>query len=146
MAQTIKNLPAMQETWVQSLGQEDLLEKRIQNSPVFLPGEFHGHRSLVGYSPWVAKSRTLLSEVCSEGWRRGICMGRTSAPCLGQTETELESTFFSSWPCHVACPCQFLDSGLNPGPQQWKHRILTIRPPGKSPGYFLWLHLLFPFP
>ena len=27
MAQTVKNLPAMQETWVQSLGQEDALEK-----------------------------------------------------------------------------------------------------------------------
>ena len=27
MAQTIKNLPAMQETWVQSLGWEDPLEK-----------------------------------------------------------------------------------------------------------------------
>ena len=27
MAQTVKNLPAMQETWVQSLGQEDQLEE-----------------------------------------------------------------------------------------------------------------------
>ena len=27
MAQIVKNLPAVQETWVQSLGQEDLLEK-----------------------------------------------------------------------------------------------------------------------
>ena len=27
MAQTVKTLPAMQETWVQSLGQEDSLEK-----------------------------------------------------------------------------------------------------------------------
>ena len=27
VAQTVKNLPAMQETWVRSLGQEDLLEK-----------------------------------------------------------------------------------------------------------------------
>ena len=27
MAQTAKNLPAMQETWVRSLGQEDPLEK-----------------------------------------------------------------------------------------------------------------------
>ena len=27
MAQTVKNLLAMKETWVQSLGQEDLLEK-----------------------------------------------------------------------------------------------------------------------
>ena len=29
MAQTVKNLPAMQETWVPSLGQEDSLEKRM---------------------------------------------------------------------------------------------------------------------
>ena len=28
-AQTVKNLPAMQETWVRSLGQEDPLEKEI---------------------------------------------------------------------------------------------------------------------
>ena len=27
MAQMVKNLPAMQETWVQSLDQEDLLKK-----------------------------------------------------------------------------------------------------------------------
>ena len=29
MAQTVKNLPAMQETWVRSLGQEDPLEKEM---------------------------------------------------------------------------------------------------------------------
>ena len=29
MAQRLKHLPAMQETWVQSLGQEDLLEKEM---------------------------------------------------------------------------------------------------------------------
>ena len=29
VAQMVKNLPAMQETWVQSLGQEDPLEKRM---------------------------------------------------------------------------------------------------------------------
>ena len=29
MAQMVKNLPAMQETWVRSLGQEDVLEKRM---------------------------------------------------------------------------------------------------------------------
>ena len=29
MAQTVRNLPAMQETWVQSLGQEDPLEKEM---------------------------------------------------------------------------------------------------------------------
>ena len=28
------------------------LEKGVVTTPVFLPGEFHGQRSLVGYSPW----------------------------------------------------------------------------------------------
>ena len=37
----VKNVPAMQETWVRSLAQEDPL-----------PEEFHGQRSLLGYSPW----------------------------------------------------------------------------------------------
>ena len=40
---------------VRSLGQEDLLKEGWQPSPVFLPGESHGQRSLVGYSPWGRK-------------------------------------------------------------------------------------------
>ena len=44
----VKNLPAMQETWVQSLGQEDPLEKGMVHTLVFLPGEFHGQRKLMG--------------------------------------------------------------------------------------------------
>ena len=41
VAQLVKNLPAMRETWVWSLGWEDPLEKgRLPNS-VFWPGEFH---------------------------------------------------------------------------------------------------------
>ena len=52
VAYTVKNLLAMQETWVLSLGGEDPLEKGMQPTQVFLPGKFHGQRSLVGYSPW----------------------------------------------------------------------------------------------
>ena len=36
--------------------------KLCQPTPVFLPGESHGQRSLAGYSPWGHKSRTLLSD------------------------------------------------------------------------------------
>ena len=36
--------------------------KKWQPTPVFLPGESHGQKSLAGYSPWVAKSRTRLSD------------------------------------------------------------------------------------
>ena len=52
MAQMVKSPPAMQETWVQSLGREDPLEEAWQPTLVFLPGESFGQRSLVGYSPW----------------------------------------------------------------------------------------------
>ena len=51
VAQTVKNLPAMWETWVQSLGQEDPWRRKWEPTPVFLPGEFHGQRSLEGYIP-----------------------------------------------------------------------------------------------
>ena len=40
---------------VSSLGWEDPLEKKWQPTPVFLPGEFHGQRSLADYSPWGRK-------------------------------------------------------------------------------------------
>ena len=53
--QTVKNLPAMLETWVRSLGWGDLLEKEQLPTLVFWPGEFHGQRSLEGYSPWGLK-------------------------------------------------------------------------------------------
>ena len=52
MAQMVKSMPAMQETQVQSMGWEDPLEEQWQPIPAFLPGEFHGQRSLAGYSSW----------------------------------------------------------------------------------------------
>ena len=41
-AQLVKSTPTVQETWVQSLGWEDPLEKERLPTPVFWPGEFHG--------------------------------------------------------------------------------------------------------
>ena len=48
---TVKHLPTMRETQVQSLGWEDLLEKEMATHSS-LPGKSHGWRSLVGYSSW----------------------------------------------------------------------------------------------
>ena len=45
----------MQETRVQSLGQEDPLEEGMTTTQVFLLGESHGQRSLADYSPWGCK-------------------------------------------------------------------------------------------
>ena len=70
MAQMVKNLPAMQETQVWSLGQEDHLEKGIATTPTFLPGEFHGQRSLVGYSPWGWKESDATNPFTLSQWLR----------------------------------------------------------------------------
>ena len=50
----------MQEIWVQLLGWEDPLEEGMA-TPVFLPGESHGQRSLVGYSLWGRKELDMTS-------------------------------------------------------------------------------------
>ena len=52
VALIVKDPPAMQKTGVWSLGLEDPLEKETATHSVFLPGEFHGQRSLAVYSPW----------------------------------------------------------------------------------------------
>ena len=49
MAQTVKHLPTMWETWVQSLGREDLLEKEMVT-----------HSSILAWEiPWTEKSGRL---------------------------------------------------------------------------------------
>ena len=45
----VKNLPAIQESWVQSLGRGDPLEKGMATHASILTGESQGQRSLVGY-------------------------------------------------------------------------------------------------
>ena len=55
VAQTVKCLSTMWETWVRSLGWEDPLERKWQSPPVPLPGKSHGQKTLVGYSPWGCK-------------------------------------------------------------------------------------------
>ena len=57
VAQLVNNSPAMQETWVQSLGCEDPWRRERLPTPVFWPGEFHGL-----YNPWGAKSWTQLND------------------------------------------------------------------------------------
>ena len=63
VAQTVKNLPAMQETWVRFLGWEDTLGKGMAtHSSIFawkIPWTWTKEPS--GYSPWVTKSQTQLN-------------------------------------------------------------------------------------
>ena len=59
VAQLVKNLTAMQETWVQSLGWEDPLEKGKATAPIFWPGEFQGL-----CSPWSHKESDTTERLC----------------------------------------------------------------------------------
>ena len=58
MAQLVKNPPAMQKTWVQSLGWENPLEKGKATPLVFWPEEFHGL-----YSPWGHKELDITKQL-----------------------------------------------------------------------------------
>ena len=62
VAPVVRNLPtnagdvknSTADPWVRKIS----WRRARQPTPVFLPGEFHGQRSLEGCSPWIAKSRT----------------------------------------------------------------------------------------
>ena len=78
----------MQETQIQSLGQEDPLEKEVAATPGFMSGKSHGQRSLAGYSPWdcrelgTTEQLTLLLLSAANGFSayyRSACVGKLLA-------------------------------------------------------------------
>ena len=161
----VKNLPTMQETWVQSLGWEDLLEKGMAT-----------HSTIPGWRiPWteealqatvhvVAKSWTQLSDQhnlielsqCSEGnsppkldyeWKDTIKQDRKMKmlyPCRAVI-TCSRISWHASWKCRL----------LNPSPHYW-NRLFKIRTRGlhsnNDPSQWFWIgvilapkgHLLMP--
>ena len=59
MVQTVKKLPAMQETRIEKIPwRREWLPTRV-----FLPGEFHGLGGLVGYSPWNHKELDMIEQL-----------------------------------------------------------------------------------
>ena len=63
----VKNLPAMQETQVPSLGQQNPWRRKWQLTPGFLPGKSHGQKSLAGHSSWGYKKSLDTTEVTKHG-------------------------------------------------------------------------------
>ena len=62
----VKSSPAMQETWVQSLGRENSLEDFIATHSRTFTWKLHGQRSLAGYSPWGCKQEDI-------NWSDWVC-------------------------------------------------------------------------
>ena len=72
VAQMGKNLLAMWETWIQSLDWEDPWRRAWQPTPVFLPGEFHRQRSLVGYMGSERVGDDRVTFTATQLWQRWI--------------------------------------------------------------------------
>ena len=63
IVQLLKNLPAMWETWVQSLGWEDALEKDMATHSIILAWKIPWTEELVGYSPWGLKELDMAEQL-----------------------------------------------------------------------------------
>ena len=63
----VKNLPAMWKTWFDSwVGMIPWRRKQLHNA-VYWPGEFHGERSLAGYSSWGLKESDTTEKLSQKG-------------------------------------------------------------------------------
>ena len=65
-AQVVKNLPAMQETGFDPRVGKMPWRREWQCTPVFLPGKFHGQRSLIGHSPWNHKELHMTEQLTNQ--------------------------------------------------------------------------------
>ena len=108
MAQMVKNLPAMQETWVQSLGLEDPLEEGMATHSSIFAWRIPWTEKPVGLVHGVTKSRTRLSDLhfhffLSLYFLRIVelktCVEEASFPCAD----ELSYSFLSLSHCSTSC-------------------------------------------
>ena len=80
--------------------------RKWQPTLVFLPGESHGQRSLVGYSPWSHKDLRVTEWAHTYAHGKS-CLDTNHLPCgsnhLGQISCPSMSSLFSDYP-HIPCP------------------------------------------
>ena len=75
VAQMVKRLSTMWETWVRSLGRENLLEKEMAIHSSAIASKSHGQRSLIGYSPWGRKESDTTEQLHSLTHNQGLDPG-----------------------------------------------------------------------
>ena len=98
----------MQETQLQSMGEEVLWRRKWIPTSVFSPGEFYGQRSLVGYSPWGHKESDTTEQLTLSHFHKGetrvVIAQREKLPlwdspwnCKESDTTEQLSTAHDVW-------------------------------------------------
>ena len=111
MAHTVKSLPAMWEIWVGFQGGKIPWRRTWQLTPVFLPGESHGKRSLAGYSPWGLKELEtewviLIRYICRSG--DTFIMLFLDNVTFSRNPTNANSKIVSLFVAHLILPCNTL--------------------------------------
>ena len=155
VAQVVKNLPAMWETWVQSLDHKDALEKGMATHSSILPWEIPGQRSLTGYSPWGHKESDMTE--CKHPFTTEFKgLSKSSPPmqwshsfglksCVTKGQTQLSNwtatthmASFESTPSHLYKVHMLQATSKS-------HGVLQCRRQSTSYRWFLkiiWLHIL----
>ena len=100
MAQMVKNTPAMRESQVRSLGPKDPWRRERLPIPVFLPGSFHGQRSLASYSPRGHKEPDRTEQLSIHTWP---CW--TFILCAGFLQLQRVRATLQLW-CMGFCRCR----------------------------------------
>ena len=120
IAQMVKNLPAVQETgfdpWVRKIP----WRRKWQPTPVFLPGESHGQRSLAGCSPWGRKESDTTKQ---------LTHAQTVARQAPLPMRFPRQEHWSGLP--VPSSGDLHDPGVEPTSSALAGRFFTTEPPGK---------------
>ena len=139
VARKVKNLPAVRETRVQSLGQEDPWEEDMATHSSILawripgaeePGELHfkGSQSVrhkwIHWACWALVAAHRVFDFHCGMW---ICV------CVCVFQLWHVGSLVVTYELLVAtCGIKFPEQGLNPGLLHWKLGVLATGPPGKS--------------
>ena len=105
----------MQEMWFAPWVRKIPWRRKWQPTPVSLPGESHGQRSLVDYSPWGCKESKMTDQLSTH----------TRALLLNEFQTVFRGCFMI---IHVICHCTFLCISTTWGYKEfWSIQIFMLR-------------------
>ena len=138
LAQRVKCLPTIQETWVQSWDGKIPWRRKWQPTPVHLPGKSHWRRSLVGCSPWGRKESDKTEQLHFHfhfPYLEPVCCSMSSSKCCILTCIQIsqEAVKWSGFPITLRVYHSWL----------WSTHSSVLLQSGKHKYMFFWNSLAF---